>query len=174
MANELAQRPGFCILRTLPDHLHPFRSYFDNQDEDVKRKFYSLCNIIVSQKLLSSSETPIWVLDRYWPSTIAYQLAHQRQMDLSLIPNPLPWPAYLAQSSHIVYLHLNEEKRRARIAPRQLQVPTVPEEEQLASDNEFRERLDAIYRRIPHIHTIDADKTHLEIVEEILKWFNGS
>ncbi len=140
----------------------------------MKRIFFYLCNIVVSHQLLLSSDTTVWILDRYLPSTIAYQLAHHREINLASIPNPLPWPTYLVQPSHVVYLYLSEEKRRERIASRQSQEPIVLEEEQLASDKEFRERLDTIYRRIPNIHPIDADGTRLEIAERILEWFRNS
>ena len=171
LAHNMSQYPGFSLISSLPDNLRPFRPYFDEQTEDLKRGYFNLCNIVVSQQLLSSSDSTVRILDRFWPSTIAYQLAHQRQIDLASMPNPLPWPTYLARPSHILYLYLSENKRLERMAQRQDSDPIVLEEQQLASDNEFRMRLDTIYRRVENIHVIETNGTPLEVAKRVLQWF---
>ena len=171
LAHNLAQYPGFSLISSLPDNLLPFRPYFDEQTEGLKRGYFNLCNIVVSQQLLSCLNSTVWILDRFWPSTIAYQLAHQRKTDLASMPNPLPWPTYLARPSHILYLYLNENERLERMAQRQGSDPIVLEEQQLASDNEFRTRLDTIYRRVENIHAVETDGTPTEVVKRVLQWF---
>ncbi len=161
-------------LLSVPSNLKSFRPYFDKQNESVKRHFFHLWDIVNSQQLLSFHDTTVVILDRYWPTTIAYRLAHQTD-STSLDENfPISWPSYLVQPSHIVYIYLNEEERHRRIVQRETTIPINDEERRIASDSEFRSRFDKIYRQIPGIYPIDGNQSTDKMIDEILEWYQKS
>jgi len=126
-----------------------------------------LGNLIVSFELKNQQDT-ISILDRYWPSTIAYQLAKINQDDQTNIS----WPNYLVQPALIVYIYVDEAERCRRIAQRS--IPVTLEEKQLAEQEEFRRRLDFIYRnKIPstRLHVIDGNRPTSIIANDILNLF---
>jgi thymidylate kinase len=155
------------LLSTPPSQLLPFRSYFDAQSESTRRAFYNLGNLIVSFELKNQQNT-ISILDRYWPSTIAYQLARvdeDKQINIS-------WPNYLVQPSLIAYIYVDEIERCRRVAQRS--IPITIEEKQLAEQEAFRRRLDFIYRNhIPSsgVHVIDGNRSTSVIANDILSLF---
>lgn len=166
--NQLNQRQKQSrLLSTPPNHLLPFRSYFDGQAETIRRAFYNLGNLIVSLELKAQPNV-VTVLDRYWPSTIAYQLAKRNENDQINIT----WPTYLVQPALIIYIYIDEVERCRRIKLRS--IPVTLEEKQLAAQESFRHRLDFIYRNnIPnsHLHVIDGSRPTSVIANEILNLF---
>ncbi|CAF1226296.1 unnamed protein product [Adineta steineri] len=171
LANELQKQLNIrgqksCLLSTPPSELLPFRSYFDAQPESIRRAFYNLGNLIVSFELKNQQDT-INILDRYWPSTIAYQQAKiidSNQINIS-------WPNYLVQPAVIVYIYVDEAERCRRITQRSVSIPVTVEEKQLAEQEVFRNRLDFIYRNhIPssHLHVIDGNRETSVIANDIL------
>jgi len=155
------------LLSTPPEQLLPFRSYFDAQPESIRRAFYNLGNLIVSSELQNQQDT-ISILDRYWPSTIAYQLARINENNQT----KLSWPNYLVQPALIVYIYVDEVERCRRIAQRS--IPVTLEEKQLAEQEAFRRRLDFIYRNhIPssRLHVIDGNRPTSVIANDILNLF---
>jgi thymidylate kinase len=126
-----------------------------------------LGNLIVSFELKNQQDI-ITILDRYWPSTIAYQLAKiddNNQINIS-------WPNYLVQPALIVYIYVDEAERCRRIAQRS--IPVTLEEKQLAAQEAFRRRLDSIYRNhIPssRLHVIDGNRPTNIIANDILSLF---
>ena len=155
------------LMSTPPDSLTAFRSYFDGQPESIRRAFYNLGNLIVSFELKNQNDSTI-ILDRYWPSTIAYQMARLTEDQWI----SLSWPKYLVQPMLIVYIFVDEEERRRRISQRS--IPVTIEEEALAAQALFRQRLDLIYRNyIPgrKVHQIDGNRSTAEMADEIFHLF---
>ncbi|UJR21535.1 hypothetical protein I4U23_024620 [Adineta vaga] len=155
------------LLSTPPSQLLPFRSYFDAQPESIRRAFYNLGNLVVSYDLKQQQQDTISILDRYWPSTIAYQLAKVNENTHINIS----WPNYLVQPALIIYIYVDEKERCRRIAQRSNSIPVTLEEKQLAAQETFRHRLDFIYRNHipnPHLHVIDGNRPTLDIVNDIL------
>ncbi len=169
LANELqnqlnARGQKSRLLYSPPSQLLPFRSYFDAQPESIRRAFYNLGNLIVSFELKNQQDM-ITVLDRYWPSTIAYQLARINENNQINIT----WPNYLVQPALIVYIYVDEIERCRRIAQRS--IPVTLEEKQLAEQEAFRRRLDLIYRnKIPstRLHAVDGNRPTSIIANDIL------
>ena len=156
------------LLYSPPNQLHPYRPYFDAQPESVRRAYYNLGNMIVSFELKNQEKDTITILDRYWPSTIAYQLAKVNESDQINIS----WPDYLVQPALIVYIYVDEAERCRRITHRSMGVTL--EEKQLAEQEAFRRRLDFIYRnKIPsnHLYAIDGNQSTSNIANEVLDLF---
>ncbi|CAF4840452.1 unnamed protein product, partial [Rotaria sp. Silwood2] len=172
LANELhhqlnIRKLNSRLLSTPPDQILSFRSYFDAQSESIRRAYYNLGNLIISLELKNQSNI-INILDRYWPSTIAYQLARLNDDDQIKIS----WPNYLVQPALIIYIYVDEIERCRRIAQRS--IPITLEEKQLAAQEIFRRRLDFIYRNhIPgsRLHVIDGNRPTNIIANEILNLF---
>ncbi|CAF1153049.1 unnamed protein product [Didymodactylos carnosus] len=158
------------LLQTPPLLVSRYRSFFDKQEETIRRLFYNLGNLIVSNELIDTTHNDeLLILDRYWPSTIAYKLARQTEKSLESINNELVWPNYLNKPTRILYLFVPEDERLRRIEKRSVQVPITLEEEQLKNEQTFRHRLDKIYRQIPDVEIIDANRPPTEIVRDILQ-----
>ncbi|CAF1296966.1 unnamed protein product [Adineta ricciae] len=154
------------LLSTPPSQLLSFRVYFDAQPESIRRAFYNLGNLIVSYELRNQQDT-ITILDRYWPSTIAYQLAKTDDNEEINIT----WPTYLVQPRLIIYIQIDEIERCRRIAQRAACVSVTLEEKQLAAQASFRRRLDFLYRNhIPsrNLHVIDGNRATRDIANDIL------
>ncbi|CAF0894190.1 unnamed protein product [Rotaria sp. Silwood1] len=172
LANELhhqlnIRKQNSRLLSTPPDQLLSFRSYFDAQSESIRRAYYNLGNLIISLELKNQSDI-INILDRYWPSTIAYQLAKLNENEQIKIS----WPNYLVQPALIIYIYVDEIERCRRITQRS--IPITLEEKQLAAQEVFRRRLDFIYRNhIPssRLHVIDGNRPTSIIANDILNLF---
>ena len=65
-------------LRSPPDCLSSFRPYFDGQVPHVRRAFYLVGNYACALNIRKNADKPI-VIDRFWPSTMAYALAIDHQ-----------------------------------------------------------------------------------------------
>jgi thymidylate kinase len=172
LAHELHRQFVSCgqksrLLSTPPVDLLRFRCYFDEQIESIRRAYYNFGNLIVSLEMKSQPDT-ITILDRYWPSTIAYQSARLDEVETI----ELSWPVYLVQPSLIVYIDVDEIERCRRISQRS--IPVTAEERDLAAQDIFRRRLDFIYRhRIParRLHVIDGNRSTTAIANDILTLF---
>ncbi|CAF1174708.1 unnamed protein product [Rotaria sordida] len=121
--------------------------------ESIRRAYYNLGNLIISLELKNQSDI-INILDRYWPSTIIYQLAKSNENNQIKIS----WPNYLVQPALIIYIYVDE----------------IEQEKQLVTQEEFHRRLDFIYRNhIPssHLHVIDGNRPINIIANDILNLF---
>ena len=65
-------------LRSPPDCLSSFRPHFDGQVPHVRRAFYLVGNYACALNIRKTANKPI-VIDRFWPSTMAYALAIDHQ-----------------------------------------------------------------------------------------------
>ncbi|CAF1517580.1 unnamed protein product [Rotaria sordida] len=74
--------------------------------KSVRRAYYNLGNLIISLELKNQSDI-INILDRYWPSTIIYQLAKSNENNQIKIS----WPNYLVQPALIIYIYVDEIER---------------------------------------------------------------
>ena len=106
------------------------------------------------------------VLDRYWPSTFAYGAAASGGSDDGIVE----WPAYLVRPTLVVLLVLPESARRSRLQ-RRTEVPRTQEEERLEEKQAFRERVMALYRRVPGIKEINSDRAVGDIVRDVKALF---
>lgn len=160
------------LLVSPPEGLRRFRSYFDEQNEAIRRAYYLLGNLMISIDLKYQPNTMITILDRYWPSTIAYQLAAQQNANIHEIQ--LTWPKYLVQPALIVYIAIDEDERCRRLNKRSTTLAVTFEEKQLAEQKEFRRQLDFIYRhKIPstHLHIVDGNPSTESVVKNIFQLF---
>lgn len=66
-------------LRSPPDCLSSFRPHFDGQVPHVRRAFYLVGNYACALNIKKNADKPI-VIDRFWPSTMAYALAIDHQV----------------------------------------------------------------------------------------------
>ena len=164
------------LLNSPPEKLRRFRSYFDEQDELVRRAYYFLGNLITSFDLKTQSDSIITILDRYWPSTIAYQIAGKHNPE-TIDEIQLSWPKCLAEPILIAYITVDEDERCRRLNKRSATIAVTDEEKQLAEQTEFRRQLDFIYRhKIPssHLRIIDGTPATETVVNNILDLYEQS
>jgi UMP-CMP kinase 2 len=172
-AAALAAKLGARLLRTPPPELLPFRLFFDGQPERVRRAFYQIGNILVSRVLRTAPPDEIIVLDRYWPSTYAYQRA-TAEMDHAAsregATEAVVWPPFLVAVPFYL-LQLTEEERRARVAAREGTGPGAQpsgiEEARLQADADFRARVTAAYMELPGVTVVNTCKPVEAVMETI-------
>lgn len=73
-------------LSSPPECLRSFRQHFDGQVSHIRRAFYLLGNYACALSLRKHSEKPV-VIDRFWPSSIAYALALDHQAGSCMVLN---------------------------------------------------------------------------------------
>jgi len=124
-------------MKTPPTQLSSLRPIFDNTkevDETMRRHFYQLGNYIVANKM--SNTKGIVIIDRFWPSTIAYQeatKASHSMTELASKDSPIYfWPTDMWKPKQVITILLTvpEDVRWERISQREkLQSIKVTEEE---------------------------------------------
>ena len=63
------------LLQSPPEELQHLRPHFDAQPPAMRRAFYSLGNYACALKMHEAAAVGPVVVDRFWPSTVAYALA---------------------------------------------------------------------------------------------------
>eukprot|EP00435_Cladocopium_sp_Y103_P064011 s1365_g25.t1 len=142
-------------LRSPPDCLSSFRPHFDGQVPHVRRAFYLVGNYACAFNIRKNADKPI-VIDRFWPSTMAYALAIDHQvspdempkelegaltmpLDLQdLMPGPVVW----------LLLHLPEEERVGRVRHRAGDGSGMTREEKKLENPNLADRLMKVYRAL--------------------------
>lgn len=138
LAKLLAEALGAPLLRTPPGELASVRPAIDHalvESPVATQLFYAgtvaLASLRVQEHLAAGRSV---VVDRYWASTMAYGACRAQHVDLAGVA------ATLTPASLTVYLTVDEEARRERLAHRAC---TAADRDSLAQ----RERLAAAYER---------------------------
>lgn len=150
-----SSRCSAAALSSPPRELSGLRPYFDAQPAELRRAFYVLgnyaCAMCMPQLL---AEGPV-ITDRFWPSTIAYALAHDLGQMPEERPELLEMPHDLLRllpcPSVFLILELDPEERARRVRARAAATsgPAVTaEEEALERSRAVCERLEAAYRAL--------------------------
>ncbi len=161
--DALGERLSAQKLKTPPEELRKWRSFFDDKEETLRRSFYQLGNILLSKKL-RESEGGYIVVDRYIPSTFAYEQAHVQARGEQAAA--FSWPSHLVKPDVMVMLHLSEELRQTRIQGRLLTL--TEEEKKLKQDPRFCGFVIANYMKIESMRQVSIDgKSTEQIVNEI-------
>jgi len=160
---------------TPPVELTALRSVFDTKvSEEVRRSYYQLGNYLLGFKM-KTSKAKVMIVDRFWPSTIAYQEAtkvnelgsnYEPKESLFLWPKDLFHPKNVV----IVLLVVDEETRLARINQR-VSVPITQEEQELQKKH-FRNLVLSMYRKVEGIVEIDASGSVSQVTERVLALIN--
>lgn len=159
-------------LRTPPPEITKWRCEFDAKDENTRRAFYLLGNILISKQLRELDASHIVILDRYYPSTYAYEHATKQTLLSSQTTEEDDdddggeWPWYLVKPTLMIMLEVNEELRRERIKERNLQL--TKEEIDLQNEAAFRQLVTSKYLMISDIHRVDASLSPSLLADHIL------
>ena len=160
----LADRLGARIIRNPPAELASDRSVADGLPPDQRRAWYLGANGRAMELARATTGQPV-VLDRSIASTLAFGAAERGEVaQKSDVPAGFELPDVLA------LLSLPEAVRRARHAGRRGDVTT--EEERLAVDHAFRERVLSGYANLCSA-TVDATGKPDAVVDAILKAIAG-
>ncbi|CAK9029010.1 Radical S-adenosyl methionine domain-containing protein 2 (Inflammatory response gene 6 protein) (Viperin) (Virus inhibitory protein [Durusdinium trenchii] len=165
-------------LSSPPECLRSFRQHFDGQVSHIRRAFYLLGNYACALSLRKHSEKPV-VIDRFWPSSIAYALALDHQvvpndmpeelkgalqmpLDLQdLMPGPVVW----------LLLHLPEAQRVRRVRHRAADGSGMTPEEVKLEDQKLPTNLMDIYRVLKigddRLVEIDASGSTEEVLRRV-------
>jgi len=157
-------------IRTPPAEFSPLRKHFDQiEDRKVGKAFYHLGNYLAGYYLRRNS-TKYIIMDRFWPSTFAYQEATDSTMkDHSLIISQYKWPndLYKPFNTFIVQLSLTESLRRKRVNKRSDEENTVWEDH-IELDS-FRNTVLEAYKKMEGIKIVDSSGTPEETGKNILR-----
>lgn len=143
LSSELGAELITCPPR-LADHdvLGPLRSHFDGRPEAVRRAYYRFANLLASEHALAVSVTRPVVLDRYWPSTVAFGVGVDRSAELETWVGR--YPPELMRPDIMVLLEVDEPTRARRMGHRG--EPATEEEATLARASSLREAVSRVYR----------------------------
>jgi thymidylate kinase len=155
----LADRLGARIIRNPPAELAKARKQADALPDGERRAWYLNANRLAMRQA-RGTQGPV-VLDRSVASTLAFGAAARNQVACKDdLPPDFPLP------NIVVLLAVPEDVRRARHAGRRGEVTT--EEERLAADDAFRNRVLAGYANLCTVR-VDATGTPEHVVEAILR-----
>jgi len=168
LGNELAAR-GVTSMRfkTPTQQLDPYRSYFDQQSPELRRAYYQMCNLHLSQLLESGAagDAAVALVDRWWPSTYAYGNAEANAAGLFACL-PVQWPASIVAPDLCFVLVLSDDSERARRIETRGEVQTS-EELALQRDEAFRRAVVRLYLSVELAREIDVSRDPLLIAREI-------
>ena len=149
-----------------PDLSCNLRAHFDRRPPNQRRAYYRAANLIASEMAEVALKAGHVVMDRYWPSTVAFAALDS---DSELVQEwQGSYPPELRKPDAVILLTVDEENRMARMRGRG---EHVTEEEQNLEDIAQREAVLREYRRF---HPIEIDTSNrapdtvLEIVIAVL------
>lgn len=172
------------VVKTPPESvLQLRRAWFDKQTEDVKRSFFYVTNYISLREIEPLTKTII-IVDRHWPSTVAYNMAYSlwdAKMWEELPPADSEYYKWsdelpLIKNSVLVVLKVDEDERKRRIRERcgLIEETITEEEEKLEKDKLFRQTVQQAYdniaarwrekfgeRKIEEIDTTSKSRKHV-------------
>ncbi|CAL8095412.1 unnamed protein product [Orchesella dallaii] len=165
VSTALVKRLRLDLHHTPPQRIKFLKSYFDEQEESIRRAYYSMGNYLAATDITSSQFRNGIVIDRFWPSTAAYAISHDVTLNGGKVEQSIyNWPSDLLLPDLVLFLIVSEEVRRYRHAYRN--TTNTKEEQLLANNKDFRENLIHSYRSIrgPELQVIDANED-IKIVE---------
>ena len=154
LASGLADRLDATLLQCppkleAPDLSPNLRGHFDIRPSNQRRAYYRAANLIASEMAEVSLKTGHVVMDRYWPSTVAFS-ALDSNSDLDQNWQGC-YPPELREPDAVILLTVNEENRRKRMQERG--EPVTAEEQNL----EVIARRDAVVQEYRQFHPIEID-----------------
>jgi thymidylate kinase len=168
LVNELAARGVTSVcFRTPTPQLAPFRTYFDQQPPGLRRAYYQLCNVHLSQLLEdgAAGDAAVALVDRWWPSTYAYGNAEANAAGLYACV-PIRWPTSIVAPDLCFVLLLSDDSERARRIETRGEMQTS-EELALRRDEAFRSAVVRLYQSVELATEIDAGRHPLAIASDI-------
>lgn len=154
LASKLAHRLGATLLQCPPKleapNLSPdLRGHFDNRPPNQRRAYYRAANLIASEMAEVALKIGHVVMDRYWPSTVAFA-ALDRNSDLIQEWQGC-YPLEIREPDAVILLTVNEENRRKRMHERG--EPVTAEEQKL----EDITRCESVLREYRQFQPIEID-----------------
>lgn len=169
VACKLANRLGAKLLECPPRLKAPglsasdLRSHFDNRPAEKRRAYYWAANLVASEIAESALQEKHVVMDRYWPSTVAFSTLDAESNDLQKWQGH--YPPELREPDAVVLLTVDEENRSKRMKERG---ETVTNEEQsLDEDIENRNKILRAYRKFNPIEIDTSNIKSDEVVEVV-------
>lgn len=160
LVKKLVKRLNATLLKCPPQLEAPdlsnadLRCYFDHRPSVQRRAYYRAANLIASEQADPSLQNGHVVMDRYWPSTVAFA-ALDDDLDLDQ-----EWqgryPPELREPDTVILLTVDEENRKKRMCERG--APRTDEERNLEEDVERREAVLQAYRMFK---PIEVDTSNL-------------
>eukprot|EP01119_Soliformovum_irregulare_P021199 TRINITY_DN7014_c0_g1_i1.p1 TRINITY_DN7014_c0_g1~~TRINITY_DN7014_c0_g1_i1.p1 ORF type:complete len:265 (-),score=70.02 TRINITY_DN7014_c0_g1_i1:197-991(-) len=161
------------MLRTPPIELASVRPYFDrHSDPALTKTFYQFGNYVAAHAMKLDQDHNIFIIDRFWPSTVAGQEANLISKDPSAkMPDRSSsiyrWPSDLhcPSQSLIFFLHIDEETRKQRLNQRSSDENTVWELQ--LEKQKYRRDVTEAYSNIEGIIKIDASPSADEVCKMV-------
>ena len=168
LALRLADRLGATLLQCPPKleapNLSPnLRGHFDNRPPNQRRAFYRAANLIASEMAEVTLKIGHVVIDRYWPSTVAFA-ALDSNSDL-IQEWQGRYPPELREPDAVILLTVNEENRRKRMQGRG---EPVTVEEQYLEDIARRDAVLQEYRQFQPIEIDTSDRAPDTVLDMVI------
>ena len=178
--STLVKKLGKCLNATLlkcPPQLEApdlsnadLRCYFDHRPSVQRRAYYRAANLIASEQAETALQNGHVVMDRYWPSTVAFA-ALDDDLDLDQ-----EWqgryPPELREPDTVILLTVDEENRKKRMCERG--APRTDEERNLEGDVERREAVLQAYRVFKPIDVDTSDLNPDGVLKAVLSALHES
>lgn len=146
------------------------RGYFDNRPPVQSRAYYRAANLIASEQAEAALKNGHVVMDRYWPSTVAFA-ALDEDLDFGQ-----EWqgryPPEFREPDAIILLTVNEENRAKRLRGRG--DPATAEEDNLARDVTGREAVLRRYRTFLPIEIDTSERNRNDVLYAVLDALRGA
>lgn len=152
MSKKLAKKCNAERWLTPPESIRFLREYFDT-NADLRTAYYSLGNYIAALEVSCILHQQPVVMDRFWHSTMAYNLAQSVADNPERLSLPEPsdevynWPDDLLKPNKVILLYVSEEVRLERHSRRNENL--VTEQERLLKKNDsFRQNVIQAYKNM--------------------------
>lgn len=174
LAPKLADRLGATLLQCPPKLEAPnlsldLRGHFDNRPPNPRRAYYRAANLIASEMAEVALKIGHVVMDRYWPSTVAFAALDSNSELIQEWQGR--YPLELREPDVVILLTVNEENRRKRMQGRD---EPVTAEEQNLEDIARRDAVLQEYRQFQPIEIDTSDRVPDTVLDMVITALNDA
>ena len=154
------------------------RQYFDTQEPNVRRAYYLVSNYVCAAGITEAACEGAVVIDRFWPSTVAYSRG-----DGLATPSSMPQDllALLPQWIVPLLLHLEPAERARRVRERSErskgETVVTEEEKVLEQRPDHRDRVERAYRELTiggtSLAVINAVGDEAHVCDAVMRTIDG-
>jgi len=165
LTRKLTEAIGGVLLGTPPvfelEVLGFARKHFDDQPAVVRRAFYRFGNVVVSEQARALRVDRPVVIDRYWPSTVAFAVGNGESVEVTQWLGR--YPDELLKPDLLILLTADERARLARHQGRG--TDATMEEQRLERQKPIREKIVEVYLTFEPV-VVDTSELNPEAVLE--------
>jgi thymidylate kinase len=177
VVNRLAELLRATILRSPPALVvegemdaSALRKYLDSCNAMHRRAYYRLGNVLVSKLAKTIRTESLVILDRHWPTTVAYAVGQDEDVDEAKWIGR--WPPDILEPDVSILLTATEDVRLDRL--RERHQSGAQEEARISGSARIREKTMSAYRAFKPVEVATDFLKPEEVVNQVIESIDAS